>query len=374
MPSFDLPSQDWKISSDDLGLTPTKPFSVVQRILRGGRQEGVSVIEIDNGAMRVSVVPTRGMNVLEAVAGDLRLGWESPVDEIVHPAFINLMENGGLGWLQGFNEMVARCGYQWFGAPGPDQGAMLSLHGLASNIPATMIELSIDEQPPYSIRLIGKLKEQAFKLYNFHIGTELSTEPGSRSFRLQDTLTNKGDYAKEYSVLYHSNFGPPLLEAGARCSLPVKQVSPRDQRAAQELEDWQTYKPPTPHYGETVFNVIPYADDAGNTLAVLHNASGNLGVSVGFNLQQLPCFALWKNTDTRGEGYVTGLEPGTGFPYNRSTQRTLGLVPTIAPGEERRFELDYTLLPTRSAVDHALEQVKSIQGSRPSEVRRQPLA
>jgi hypothetical protein len=374
MPSFDLPSQDWKVTSNDLGLKPATPFAITQRILHGGRQEGVTVVDIDNGAMKISVVPTRGMNVFEAVAGNLRLGWDSPVDEIVHPAFINLMENGGLGWLQGFNEMVARCGYQWFGAPGPDQGAMLSLHGLASNTPANRVVLSIDEQPPYVIRLKGELREQAFKLFNFHISTELSTEPGSLSFRLHDTLRNQGDYAKEYSVLYHSNFGPPLLEAGARCSLPVKQVSPRDPRAAQELNDWQTYKPPTPHYGETVFNVIPYADGAGNSVAVLHNAGGNLGVRVGFNLQQLPCFAIWKNTDTRGEGYVTGLEAGTGFPYNRSTQRMLGLVPTIGPREERHFNLDFTVLPTSSAVNEALEQVKSIQRGRAAEVRSQPLA
>jgi hypothetical protein len=374
MPSFNLPSQDWGITSHELGLKPAAPFSVVQRILHGGRQEGVTVIDIDNGAMRISVVPTRGMNVLEAVAGNLRLGWDSPVDELVHPAFINLMESGGLGWLQGFNEMVARCGFQWFGAPGVDQGTMLSLHGLASNIPATNVVLTIDEQPPYAIRLRGELKEQAFKLLNFHIGTELSTQAGSHSFSLHDTLTNKGDYAKEYSVLYHSNFGPPLLEAEARCSLPVKQVSPRNERAGEELNEWQTYKPPTPHYGETVFNVIPYADDEGNSVAVLHNAVANLGVSVGFNLQQLPCFTLWKNTDTHAEGYVTGLEPGTGFPYNRSAQRTLGLVPTIGPWEKRHFELDYTLLPTKASVDRALQQVESIQGGRPVEVRSKPLA
>jgi hypothetical protein len=245
---------------------------------------------------------------------------------------------------------------------------------LASNIPATRVVLHIEEQPPHAIRLTGELKEQAFKLYNFHIATELSTRAGSLSFKLHDTLTNKGDYTKEYSVLYHSNFGPPLLEAGAQCSLPLKQVSPRDERAALQLATWQTYKPPTPGYGETVFNVVPYGDDAGNSVAVLHNADGSAGVSVCFNVQQLPCFALWKNTDTLGEGYVTGLEPGTGFPYNRSQQRALGLVPTIGPGEKRHFELDYCVLPNKAAVDQALQQVELIQGGRPAKVRSQPLA
>jgi Domain of unknown function (DUF4432) len=50
----------------------------------------------------------------------------------------------------------------------------------------------------------------------------------------------------------------------------------------------------------------------------IFNAAGNLGVSVAFNIQQLPVFSLWKNTDTLVQGYVTGLEPGTSFAYNRS--------------------------------------------------------
>ncbi len=365
--------QDWQITSDDLGLKLERSFSVRMRVLHGGRQEGSVVIDIDTGAMKISVVPTRGMNVLEAVAGNLRLGWDSPVDEIVNPAFVNLMEQGGLGWLQGFNELVTRCGYEWFGHPGMDRGVMLSLHGRASYTPASRVVLSIDTRSPYAIRLQGDLKEQAFKQVNFLIETELRTEAGSQSFSLHDILTNRGDYPREYQALYHTNFGPPLLEPGARYSAPLKGVSPFNQRAAQEVSTWQTYGPPTPDYDETAFCIVPYGDEQANTLAVLQNAAGTHGVSVGFNLQQLPVFTLWKNTDTRGQGYVTGLEPGTSFPSNRNFQRTLDLVPTIGAKEERRFDLSYTLLPDKAAVDEALERIKTIQGGRPTEVRETPL-
>jgi hypothetical protein len=364
--------QNWQITSQELGLKLDHPFSVSLRILHGGRQEGVSLIEIDTGAMVISVVPTRGMNVLKAVSGNARLGWDSPVDEVVNPAFIDLNGRGGLGWLEGFNELVARCGYEWVGHPGLDQGVMLTLHGRASNTPASRVVLSIDKQPPYTIRLNGDLKEQAFKQANFLIETELRTEAGAQSFGLHDTLTNKGDYAREYQALYHSNFGPPLLEPGARFSAPVKEVSPFNQKAAQELADWQTYGPPTPNYDETVYNVVPYGDEHGDTLAVLHNSSGSEGVRVGFNVQQLPVFSLWKNTDTLRQGYVTGLEPGTSFAYNRSYQRALNLVPTIGPKEQRHFDITYTLLVGKAAVDQALQQIQNIQRGRPSETIESP--
>ena len=309
----------------------------------------------------------------QAVAGHVRIGWDSPVSEVVNPGFIELNGRAGLGWLEGFNEMVTRCGYAWVGHPGMDKGAPLSLHGLASNIPASKVVLSISQQPPYTIKLKGELKEQAFKLVNFIIATELSTEAGAQHFSLHDTLTNNGDYSNEYQALYHCNFGPPLLDMGARFSAPVQQVSPFNDKAAGELSDWQTYREPTRDYDETVYNVIPYGDENGQTLAVLHNAAGELGISLGFNIQQLPVFSLWKNTDTVGQGYVTGLEPGTSWSYNRSYQRALNRVPTIGAKEQRHFDITYTFLADKTAVDNSLQQVQKIQHQRPTEVRKSPL-
>ena len=153
------------------------------------------------------------MNVLQAVAGDVRLGWHSPVKEVVNPSFIELTGRNGLGWLEGFNELVTRCGYEWVGHPGKDtDGTLLTLHGLAANIPASKVVLSVDEKPPYTIRLKGLLREQAFKKVDYVIETELNTVPGATAFTVHDKLTNQGDYPKEYQALYHSNFGAPLLE------------------------------------------------------------------------------------------------------------------------------------------------------------------
>ena len=62
----DKAPQNWQITSQQLGLKTDRPFSVTLRTLHGGRQEGVSIVDIDNGTMKLSVVPTRGMNVLQA--------------------------------------------------------------------------------------------------------------------------------------------------------------------------------------------------------------------------------------------------------------------------------------------------------------------
>ena len=110
----------WRVDAASSGLGSDQPWSVEKRTLHGGRQEGVDVIEVDNGRLRFTVVPTRGMSIgsLEAVddAGDggagggaggggrQSLGWASPVREYAHPAHVDLQDFKGLGWLTGFNE------------------------------------------------------------------------------------------------------------------------------------------------------------------------------------------------------------------------------------------------------------------------------
>jgi len=368
---MDLP--EWSISSQELGIDTPHPFKVTKRTLHGGKQEGVSLIEIDNGVMSITLIPTRGMDPLKVKSGDVTLGWDSPVKEVVNPAFIELESRNGLGWLDGFNEMMVRCGYEWTGHPGEDNGYLLSLHGRAGNTPASKVVVIIDEAPPYTIHVKGSIYEKTFKFNNYETWTSLSTEPGSKTFSIHDELTNLGDYENEYQIIYHGNFGRPLLEEGAKIIAPIKEISPFNEYAKKGLKDFSTYLGPTKDYDEMVYNLVTYADSNGDTLAMLHNKAGDRGVAVGFNVKQLPVLTVWKNTDTEKQGYVTGIEPGTSYAYNRRYQRDLGLVPKIQPGETKSFDLSYTILDSAEAVKDTGKQISDIQGSQKTKVIDEPL-
>ena len=110
------------ISNSD--LHPDKqfasPWSVTREILKGGKQEGVELLTLDNGKLKITVIPTRGMGILDVKMKGIRLGWNSPVKEVVHPSYVNLESRGGLGWLEGFNEWMVRCGLEFAGHPGTD--------------------------------------------------------------------------------------------------------------------------------------------------------------------------------------------------------------------------------------------------------------
>ena len=146
----------------------SRPWHVRKRTLHGGRQEGSEEIEVDNGVLRFTVLPTRGMSVgtLEAEVDSsktLPLGWSSPVREVVHPKHVDLQDFAGLGWLTGFNEWLVRCGVAFAGHPGEDGAHMLTLHGRIGNIPASEVTVEVDAAPPHTIRIRGRVDEAMFK-------------------------------------------------------------------------------------------------------------------------------------------------------------------------------------------------------------------
>jgi len=364
---------NWQTDSQKLNITGAG-FSLQQQVLHGGKQEGSKVITLSSAGLTIALSPTRGMNILNVKGSDVRLGWDSPVTEVVNPAYINLDSRNGLGWLDGFNEMMVRCGFEWTGHPGVDQGTLYTLHGRAGNTPASKVVIDIAEKAPYEVRIRGLLKENTFKKSNLETWTELRYIPGSQSFSIHDRVTNRADYPRDYEIIYHSNFGKPLLEEGAVFSAPIKEISPFNDYAKAGLKDWATYQGPTKGFDEMVFNILPYADAQGKTLAMLHNRRGDRGVAIGFDTHQLPLLTLWKNTDTERQGYVTGIEPGTNYAYPVKIEREQGRIKQLQPGQSADFELTYTLLKDAEQVKVYQDKIKTLQGSNQPKLVETPIA
>lgn len=365
---------NWQIDSKQLKLSGDA-FSLQQKVLHGGKQEGSKVLTITSkNGLTIALSPTRGMDLLHVNGDGIRLGWDSPVDEVVNPAYINLESRNGLGWLEGFNEMMVRCGYEWTGHPVVKDGRIYTLHGKAGNTPASRVEVTIDDKAPHEIRVRGLLKEHTFKKANLETWTELRYVPGAKSFTLHDVLTNRGDYPHDYQIIYHSNFGTPILEKDARFIAPLKSVSPFNDYAKTGLKTWNTYGAPARDFDEMVFNLVPKADSSGKTLAAVINSKGDKGASIEFDTHQLPLLTMWKNTDTLKQGYVTGIEPGTNYAYPVTIEKEQGRVRQLQPGQSTTFELAYTLLSSASAVNATEQRIKQIQGDEQPAVEEKPIA
>ena len=365
---------NWQLDSQMLKL-PAGEFSIEQKVLHGGKQEGSKVLTVTSkDGLTIALSPTRGMDLLHVNGHGVRLGWDSPVDEVVNPAYINLESRNGLGWLEGFNEMMVRCGFEWTGHPVNKDGVIYTLHGKAGNTPASKVEVIVDDKAPHEIRIRGLLKETTFKKAKLETWTELRYVPGTDSFTVHDVLTNQADYPHDYQIIYHSNFGTPILEKDARFIAPLKSVSPFNDYAKKGLSDWNVYGAPTKDYDEMVFNLTPKADASGKTLAAVINSKGDKGAAIEFDVQQLPLLTMWKNTDTLKQGYVTGIEPGTNYAYPVTIEKEQGRVKQLQPGQSTEFTLTYSLLKDASAVQRVEDRVKKIQGDETVTVSETPIA
>ncbi|ATZ13167.1 aldose 1-epimerase family protein [Erwinia amylovora] len=365
---------NWQVDSQQLKLSGER-FSIEQKVLHGGKQEGskVLILTSQNG-LTIALSPSRGMDLLHVNGHGVRLGWDSPVQEVVNPAYMNLESRNGTGWLEGFNEMMVRCGFEWTGHPVNKDGVLYTLHGKAGNTPASKVEVTVDDRAPHEIRIRGLLKEATFKKAKLETWTELRYVPGSDSFTVDDVLTNQADYPHDYQIIYHSNFGTPILEKEARFIAPLKSVSPFNDYAKKGLKGWDSYGAPTKDFDEMVFNLVPKADASGKTVAALINSKGDKGASIEFDTRQLPLLTLWKNTDTLKQGYVTGIEPGTNYAYPVTIEKQQGRVKQLQPGQSTGFTLTYTLLKDAGAVQEVEQRVRRIQGNQAVAVNETPIA
>ncbi len=134
-----------------------------------------------------------------------------------------------------------------------------------------------------------------------------------------------------------------MLVRGAMVVAPVKTLVPRNARAVEGLATWNSYGPPEPGFAEQVYLMELLADAQGSTRVLLKSPHGERGLSLRFNIQQLPKFTLWKCTQALADGYVTGLEPGVNFPNPRSYEKEQGRVVTLAAGEKRTFEIGFDI-------------------------------
>jgi galactose mutarotase-like enzyme len=382
-----MPVKTWKMIDHSAGV-PVQPHweirerdlpglgkaGVIKRTYHGGLAEGVVALEINNGKLQIDVLPTRGMGLWRVIPdGDRELtslGWRSPVRGPVHPAFVNLAEPSGLGWLDGFDELLVRCGLESSGAPDFDEETKqlkYPLHGRIANRSAHGVTLTIDTDKK-EMTLVGIVEESRFHFQKLRLTSTLTTKFDSTSFTIRDEVQNFGDTPATMQLLYHVNFGLPLLDGGSQVVVPARQVAPRNEHAATGIKNWDSYPAPEPGFDEMVYFLELNSAGDGSTRALLKNAHSTRGVSLLFSKLQLPYFTIWKDTAGENDGYVTGLEPGTNFPNPRSFEQSKNRVVRLQPGETKTFDLEMQLHLTPDDVTAAETAIGEIQAGRAPKV------
>jgi len=373
--------KNWRISSEDLDIGKGDGWHIDKRRLLGGLSDGVDVVEVNNGRLSFVVVPTRGMGIWKGTFDGCFLGWDSPVRELVHPSYVNLEDRGGLGWLNGFNEWVVRCGLESNGVPGEDliidnmgnkKLVRLPLHGRIANIPASEVRAFVGLDHPFELGVKGVVYERSMFGPNLKLSTSITSEVGGNWLKISDVIENVGGIPAETQLLYHCNYGAPFLEDGAHLVTPLRRVAPRDRRASEGIGDFASFGPPQAGFVEQVYFFELLGDGEGRTRVLLTNKDETKATSISFSLRQLPHFTLWKNTASLSDGYVVGLEPATNFPNPRRFERERGRVINLKPRENYAAEVVIAVHLGKEEAQGVKDWIKNLQDAVKPKVFKNP--
>jgi hypothetical protein len=347
--------------------------------LHGGMSDGVDVVTINNGRLQLKLLPTRGMGVWKGEIDSVPVQWNSPVQRPVHPTWVDPMRLGGIGWVDGFNELIVRCGLGWHGAPGKDRitdaagnvvaEPFLTLHGRIANLAAHSVTAELQDD---WLSVTGVVDEGCLFGGWLRLESTLRTRLNSGEFEIIDTVTNLAGTPAESEILYHCNIGEPFLNAGSVLHTAVRELAPRNARAAEGINMWNLYEGPQTGFAEQVYFADPASDAAGWGSSVLADPESERAFAVHFHTSTLPWFTLWKNTGARQDGYVTGLEPGSTFPNPRQIEREQGRLQMLQPGQSTTYRLRFEVSTTKARTRQILDAVTALQVATPRTVHEQP--
>ena len=328
-------------------------------VIDNGPGRGTRIAWINTGTgFRFKVVLDRGMDIADAFFNQHSLAWLSHTG-IKNP---QPFSDKGIDWLKTFGGgLVTTCGLTHVGGPEADEHGQRGLHGGISNIPAT-IESVIQPDPfagKMTMSITGIMKETTIFGPSLELRRTISATLGEAAVSIHDEVINRGNTPAPHMLLYHCNFGWPLVDEGADI-LWQGEWKPRDPENASIFTagtDFKKCPPPLVSHlgsGEEAAYIDPVKDALGNCVCGLHNPAIGLAVALRFQKKALPTLTNWQHWGQHE--YVVGIEPGTNYPIGQAKAREQNELIFLAPGEKRNYELVIEVLHKKENIDIFLKQ------------------
>ena len=312
-----------------------QPFSYADGRLRGMR----GINGWTGSGLTFTLWPDRALDIGPASFSGKPVAWQHPA--AASPAFF---EPSGLGWLRTFGGgLLTTCGLVHIGAPDEHRGQSFGLHGRIAHLPAENLRLWQEWRGKQYVLIVeGEVRQAVLFGENLCLYRRIETQLGSTCLHIRDRVVNEGHLPQPHSLLYHCNFGFPLVNPTSRLVIEDEKVEPRTPAAQAGLPDHTRFQEPEAGYEEQVFFHTPKKDAGGTASAALFNPDLNYGVRLRWSADTLPILTEWK---MMGEGeYVCGLEPATHAMASWEKLAERGLPRVLEPGESVEYTLDLNII------------------------------
>lgn len=323
-----------------------------------GRAKGVSTLRVRTASgLEYWIVPDRGMDIFECSWRGRSLCWHSPVG-LVHPTYYS---NRGMEWLRTFaGGLLSTCGLTAAGAPSVDSGENVGLHGSIANAPAEAVQWSEDwTGDDCELTVSGQVREVSVLGHNLMLKRKITTSLQSNRIIIHDVVENQGMRESPLMLLYHFNFGYPLLTPNSRVFAPSRHVEPATELAAQSAAQWHSFEAPVLGIGERVYfhDMEVGADGTVPVVLVSDQEARDFGICLRYSKATLPEFVQWKMTGANH--YVLGLEPANCRSLGRAAERARGTLKSLSVGMQCEFSIELQVLEGAQQVEAAIQEVGS---------------
>lgn len=331
---------------------PTDRFENVHQVggitsatLNNGPGRGSRIAQVNTGAgLRYTVALDRGADLVEAHHNQHALAYltqnrTKPPSHAVHRDAEWLVN-----WPGG---LLTTCGPEHFGHPREEATGPSPLHGRYSNQPAE-VEMLVNPDPhqnKHEMLISAITRDTRGYGPNLEVRRMIQSVLGENRIRLFDQTTNRDPVPNAFGLLYHMNFGWPLLDEGSRLILSGRiDPWPDAMQEAPLPDDVDGYKHvlgPQADWADKSRGCIitPEADDQGNAHVGVMNESLQLAVEIAFPVRHVPRVMVWQHYAPGM--YVCGMEPMVGTPFGAATEPEHAL--TLEPGETRPTEVLITV-------------------------------
>lgn len=333
-------------------------------VLDNGAGRGTRIAWINTGTgFRFKIVLDRGMDIADAFYNQYSLTWLSHAGITAPQPF----SNNGVDWLKTFGGgLLVTCGLAHVGGPENDANGARGLHDQISNIPAT-IESIIQPDPvrgKMEMSITGIIKQTQVLGPNLELRRTISATLGSALICIKDEVINTGNLPAPHMILYHCNFGWPLVDEGTDILFKGKWEARSggiNDHIFNEGYDFRKCPAPLPAHagkGEAVGFIDAAPDADGVCTCALNNEALGLAMVMRFKKNQLPWLTNWQHWG-KGE-YVTGLEPGTHPPIGQADARATNQLIFLQPGEIRNYDLEIEVMDNRENIKEFLKDTFQI--------------
>jgi hypothetical protein len=336
-----------------------------------GHARGVRALQVNTGGgLRFSVHPDRGMDVGRAEFAGIGIPYLAP--NMASGPWYYEGKLDDYAWLRvGLGGLINTAGLVTIGVPQTISTEQYGFtqrmterygtHGRIALTPATRFthgEAWSGDR--CTLWIEGLVREEIAYGENLSLHRRYEAELGSRSFRMTDVVTNDGWFETPHQLLYHTNIGYPIVDAGSEI-LAATTAEPADMSFTTRGDGgsssrWRTATDPEAGFTHEGYVVSMRPDSDGKVAVAVVNrrlrpdvGGGGVGVYLRYDQRQFPVYIAWR---MMREGlYAVGLEPSTNPFGDLDELRAQGHRVSLEPGEQRTYETEFGILLGADEID-----------------------